>query len=425
MHKVARISSSLLLIGAVWAQYGVVPDTIVKEWRRGSYSSTGILVFRARGNPMIREEYYPDNSGNWELSRRDTLVLDNQGRLDRFSVWSFRNTGSGGTDSSLYRVRANYPSADKGIFLAEEWDPNDQNWKNGVKVELKGQIPPFSLSWENISASIFAEFFGFPEELPKLYKRAHFGDTLLWYWWDDSTNNWNLRYGYARRARSCDSLILIPPRPAEIEVCFDGNDYLTRWRDTSADDSSVSYLYVFYANGRVVTDSSEYIDYDGSGQIAYNSRQVCRYAYTSSGGFDSIQCISVYSQGGIILRRRLRSVYEQRPHALGALPLSQARTASVDTSVSVYRFIYRSTSLGKGVFQGNCFSYSSTLREGRVGCLGQAEKLALELYDVMGRRVWQGEVSGAVPTFQLPASLPAGVYVLRAGEAAQKLYLEP
>ncbi len=69
--------------------------------------------------------------------------------------------------------------------------------------------------------------------------------------------------------------------------------------------------------------------------------------------------------------------------------------------------------------------YRSQLREGEFSCLAPTDKLTLELYDVLGRPLWQGQVSGSQPLFHLPADLPSGVYILRAGASALRLYLTP
>lgn len=418
--------SGLLLLSAGWAQYGVVPDTILYEtWLNGNGGVTEMRVFKARGNPRISEKYRRVGPTDWEIVERDTVITDNQGRLIYFSNISFRNSGA---DSSLIRTQVTYPQSNKGIFISQGWDTITRSWKNLIKVEFHNS---FGLSLEVLSGSFILDLVGLREELlPVLYRRSHVGDTIRYYEWDTllSPPDWALWFAYARKAGTCDSLYEISTGQMEnFELCFDGNGNLLRSRDTTAADSSVWYRFVYYDGSRILRDSAEAVNYDGQGAVERQYRKVTRYTYTPSGGFDVIERISLSSRGPFILRRGGRWSLAYRLEGLGRFSEveSSLRLANVDTVIERMQFIYRTAGLEANLFQLGCFQYSSRERMGRFGCLQPQARLSLELYDVMGRQVWQGEVSGAVPTFQLPMSLPAGVYVLRAGSSAQRIFLEP
>jgi hypothetical protein len=49
---------------------------------------------------------------------------------------------------------------------------------------------------------------------------------------------------------------------------------------------------------------------------------------------------------------------------------------------------------------------------------------ALRLYDLQGRIVWQGSVQGA-ETFEVPLTLPPGLYYLHTDVGTARLYLMP
>lgn len=71
-----------------------------------------------------------------------------------------------------------------------------------------------------------------------------------------------------------------------------------------------------------------------------------------------------------------------------------------------------------------CLSWDAVRRRGSFPCRAAGEVTAVQLYDVQGRVVWESRVEGN-GMFEVPASLPSGLYYLRGGEQVVRVYILP
>jgi len=76
------------------------------------------------------------------------------------------------------------------------------------------------------------------------------------------------------------------------------------------------------------------------------------------------------------------------------------------------------------VLGGDCLFWDAIQRRGALTCQPAGAFTALRLYDLQGRIVWQGSVRGA-ETFQVPLTLPPGLYYLHTDVGTARLYLMP
>jgi len=73
---------------------------------------------------------------------------------------------------------------------------------------------------------------------------------------------------------------------------------------------------------------------------------------------------------------------------------------------------------------GDCLFWDASQRRGALTCQPTGAFTALRLYDLQGRIVWQGSVRGG-ETFEVPLSLPPGLYYLHTDVGTARLYLMP
>ncbi len=108
--------------------------------------------------------------------------------------------------------------------------------------------------------------------------------------------------------------------------------------------------------------------------------------------------------------------------------LIETRESGVDTSGPYQRrYILRyqgaPTSLAS-MLGGDCLFWDAIRRRGALTCQPAGAFTALRLYDLQGRIVWQGSVRGA-ETFEVPLTLPPGLYYLHTDVGTARLYLMP
>jgi hypothetical protein len=73
---------------------------------------------------------------------------------------------------------------------------------------------------------------------------------------------------------------------------------------------------------------------------------------------------------------------------------------------------------------GDCLFWDASQRRGALTCQPAGAFTALRLYDLQGRIVWQGSVRGG-ETFEVPLTLPPGLYYLHTDVGTARLYLMP
>ncbi len=76
------------------------------------------------------------------------------------------------------------------------------------------------------------------------------------------------------------------------------------------------------------------------------------------------------------------------------------------------------------VLGGDCLFWDAIQRRGALTCQPAGAFTALRLYDLQGRIVWQGSVRGG-ETFEVPLTLPPGLYYLHTDAGTARLYLMP
>jgi YD repeat-containing protein len=76
------------------------------------------------------------------------------------------------------------------------------------------------------------------------------------------------------------------------------------------------------------------------------------------------------------------------------------------------------------VLGGDCLFWDAIQRRGALNCQPAGAFTALRLYDLQGRIVWQGSVRGG-ETFEVPLTLPPGLYYLHTDVGTARLYLMP
>jgi YD repeat-containing protein len=108
--------------------------------------------------------------------------------------------------------------------------------------------------------------------------------------------------------------------------------------------------------------------------------------------------------------------------------LIETRESGVDTRGPYQRryiLRYRSApSSLSSVLGGDCLFWDAIQRRGALTCQPAGAFTALRLYDLQGRIVWQGSVRGA-ETFEVPLTLPPGLYYLHTDVGTARLYLMP
>jgi YD repeat-containing protein len=108
--------------------------------------------------------------------------------------------------------------------------------------------------------------------------------------------------------------------------------------------------------------------------------------------------------------------------------LIEARQSGVDTSGPYQRryiLRYRGAPASlSSVLGGDCLFWDAIQRRGALTCQPAGAFTALRLYDLQGRIVWQGSVRGG-ETFEVPLTLPPGLYYLHTDVGTARLYLMP
>lgn len=407
------------------AQLPPLPDTLWRGvMRMGTGDWTEYRLWRSRSSPIVSETWRRTGPSTWELNQRDTLLLDGLGKIQRYVFKDYYTNNQNQPDSLVYQVLFTYPTSTRTRMEIHSWDRNRLAWQPVTLIEWTAP----SQDARDVLESFVGPLMGIDSYLypgPRVYKRAHVGDTARYYKWDALANppGWTYIGSYALKTSGpCDTLVdPSTGTSSDIALCFDSQGRLQLARDTSTSDTSVKYRMVFYdATGRVVKDSTERFDYDVQGNLSYHSRHITTFTYDNQGRLSEVQELNIHRQGGPINRRLER----KRLHS-GFYPLREAQFTQADTTLLYWRYVYSTASSVEGIFQSGCFKYAMPQREGYFGCLVPTARVSLSLYDLTGRLLWRGEVTGTQPTFRLPETLPSGVYLLRAGDSTLRLYLAP
>jgi len=148
----------------------------------------------------------------------------------------------------------------------------------------------------------------------------------------------------------------------------------------------------------IFADSRTYYSYDA------NNRPI-RIVSVETSGSDTT--FYTYDSQGQLIETRQSGVNSDGPYQRRYI----LRYRGVQTSLA--------SALG-----GDCLFWDASQRRGALTCQPAGAFTALRLYDLQGRIVWQGSVRGA-ETFEVPLSLPPGLYYLHTDVGAARLYLMP
>jgi YD repeat-containing protein len=148
----------------------------------------------------------------------------------------------------------------------------------------------------------------------------------------------------------------------------------------------------------IFTDSRIYYYYDA------NNRPIRIVSVETS---DSDTTFYTYDSQGQLIETRQSGVNSDGPYQRRYL----LRYREVQTSLA-------------SVLGGDCLFWDASQRRGALTCQPAGAFTALRLYDLQGRIVWQGSVRGT-ETFEVPLTLPPGLYYLHTDVGTARLYLMP
>ncbi len=339
---------------------------------------TFVIYIQSRsGNVRYFERYDRQVGGGFLMQESDSLYLDASGRIDRIRL--YERSRSGGPFELVGEYRFTYPGTP-----TVKVEFRDTSSSSPLYAEL------FSYGLTSLEGSFILGFLlsdgPVPlEAYPSGYRTGQWGDSLAVHVLQDNEGFFMvLRRGSGR----CDSILsysgpLNGPLTPEgtIRICHTGG----RIDSIIFDNTRSSWSYD--ANNR----PTQLLDISMSG----SSNDTTRYEY-------------IYDANGQLVESRRRSVVTPN-----------------GPSVRTYYLRYQSIpgSLAFEVERG-CLSWDAASRRGWFRCKGAGDVTVVQAYDIQGRLVWEGRVEGN-SMFELPASLPAGLYHLRAGVQGMKVYLLP
>lgn len=411
-----------VLVGGLRAQPFVVPSRIlyIDEIRGDTFAQA---IFLSRSNPIIVERRLaPEYEAVFFLYlAQDTFILNNQ-RLTRRACREYANF-LGRRDTAYNQLRITYPTSQRTLFDHETWSQG--RWVPQARVDMTNGaqgLPDLLMTTAyNYHLVSFMDVMVPPFPFPIMYKVQHVGDTLKEY--DLNSQNSSPVLVYARkpsRGQGCDSLL----GDFEVELCFESGTGLLSLqnmiaiyeRGNNVLQKEESIRSIYYDNqGRLVKDSTDSYFYlpATAARPDSHARKVLTYRYDSQNRLVEVVSVNISKGGGVI--GRLAGRFSSLPPFL--------RLNSQDTSRMRIVLEYGGSLALSNRFSESCLRWNG--REVAFTCLGQAERLPLALYDALGHQLWQGEVSGSSPAFHLPHTLPPGIYILRAGAEAIRLYLQP
>jgi len=218
------------------------------------------------------------------------------------------------------------------------------------------------------------------EAYPIIYHIGQLGDSVLSRRFTDDQAFVTVR---RTRPSACDTFIEyegpangpFTPSPAG-KICH------TNGRIDSIISAAANIYWSYDASGRPIQNVNVY--------VGTSSSDTTRYTYDASGRLIETRQSGVNSGGPYQRRYILR--YRGVPGSLAS------------------------------VLGGDCLFWDASQRRGALTCQSAGTFTALRLYDLQGRIVWQGSVRGA-ETFQVPLTLPPGLYYLHTDVGTARLYL--
>jgi len=331
----------------------------------GDAQDTLAMAIQSRSGNVRRFDGYDTTGGSLFLAVYDSVYLDGSGRVQLLRRYE--------------RGNPNDP------FELSEERRFSYLGSPALKIDLTFFSPSFPVSGYVLcyGLTIFEGSMGWlfglsdgaipTDAYPSLYRIGQWGDSLvgLILTFPFKTARW------ARRG-DCDTLI--------VEVMGSVEDSGKICHTAGRIDSVIS------------TESRIYYSYDSNNRLI-------RIVSVESSGSDTT--FYTYDSWGRLIETRQSGVNSSGPYQR--------------------RFILRyrgAPSSLSSVLGGDCLFWDASQRRGALTCQPAGAFTALRLYDLQGRIVWQGSVRGA-ETFQMPLTLPPGLYYLHTDVGAARLYLMP
>jgi YD repeat-containing protein len=189
---------------------------------------------------------------------------------------------------------------------------------------------------------------------------------------------------------------------------------IARWARPGACDTFIVEVPAFYeergkichTNGRIDSAISSAISTASRTYYSYNANnRPIRIVRMDSSGSDTT--FYTYDNWGRLIETRQSGVNSDGPYQRRYILRYRGAPASLSS-----------------VLGGDCLFWDAIQRRGALTCQPAGAFTALRLYDLQGRIVWQGSVRGA-ETFEVPLSLPPGLYYLHTDVGTARLYLMP
>jgi len=332
---------------------------------------TFAIYIQSRNGNVRRFDQYRRGGGSLFLAAYDSVYLDGSGRVQR-----------------IRRYKRLNPNDPFGVFLELQFSyPGSPTLKieitNGTSPTVLDDLHCYGLTM--LEGSLVLDIVSADRPIPTvayptLYHTGQVGDSFLVRGFSD-----NQAFGIVRRTRpsACDTLIY-----------YEG--------PANGPFTPSSGGKICHTNGRIDSiisaDGNTYWSYDANGRPIQNvyvgtfSSDTTRYTYDDSGRLIETRESGVNSDGPYQRRYLLR--YRGVPGSLAS------------------------------VLGGDCLFWDASQRRGALTCQPAGAFTALRLYDLQGRIVWQGSVRGA-ETFQVPLTLPPGLYYLHTDAGTTRLYLMP
>jgi len=365
--------SVVLLCGMLSMIFGQAPSLAWVEladtvYRIENAQDTFVYIQSRSGN-VRRFDLYFSLGSNLFLVAYDSVYLDGSGRVQRIRSYKRENSN----DSLLWEQRFSYPGSPAlRIETTHDTSPTvlEEKLCYGLSM-FEGAVV-----WR---LGLRLGFVGGPAiptwAYPAIYRIEQVGDSVLVRSFSD-----NQALAVARRTRpsACDTFIYYGgPANGPFMPYFGGKICHTNGRI----DSIISQV------------SRTYWSYD------VNNRPIQRVE-VNTGGSDTV--LYTYDASGRLIETRQSGAVSRR-----------------------YILRYRSApSSLASMLGGDCLFWDASQRRGALTCKSAGAYTALRLYDLQGRIVWQGSVRGA-ETFEVPLSLPPGLYYLHTDVGTARLYLMP
>jgi len=332
---------------------------------------TFAIYIQSRNGNVRRFDQYRRGGGSLFLAAYDSVYLDGSGRVQR-----------------IRRYKRLNPNDPFGVFLELQFSyPGSPTLKieitNGTSPTVLDDLHCYGLTM--LEGSLVLDIVSADRPIPTvayptLYHTGQVGDSFLVRGFSD-----NQAFGIVRRTRpsACDTFIRYggpangPFTPSPLgKICH------TNGRIDSIISADWNTYWSYDANGRPIRQL--YVDDSGSDTTFYT-----------------------YDASGRLIETRQSGVDNNRPYQRRYILRYRGAPSSL------------SSALG-----GDCLFWDASQRRGALTCQPAGAFTALRLYDLQGRIVWQGSVQGA-ETFQVPLTLPPGLYYLHTDAGTARLYLMP